>query len=54
MNPGSVDHHPLVDALVPTAGEHEVLAGGQVGGDRLREWLTGRGWYDEGGAQLIG
>ena len=44
---GSVVHHPLVDALVATAREDQVLPGGQVGGDRLGERRAGRCGYDE-------
>ena len=39
----------LVDALVAAAGEHEVLLGGELAGDRLRERLAGGRGHDEQG-----
>ena len=49
MRVGVVVDDALVDALVAPAGEHEVLLGGELAGDRLRERLAGRRRHDEQG-----
>src|ERR1044072_6498914 len=47
---GGVVEHPLVDALIAAAEEHEVLAGGQLAGQALAQRRPGRRRYTDGRA----